>query len=297
MTYECGFRDLDESNDGARRGSVCHYVLECLIKPRHHHYIEKILKSGCYKVPAIARLIRIYAKNEGLEGKENFELVDKFIKTGLKADFFCAGWKLEKAEEEFNIEKDGYKIRGFIDKHATKLDENKARIDDYKSSKNKFSGKDAEFNIQAYMYALALYEKYGVDELDVNFVFLKFPRQPFQSFKITSKMLKGFEHYLTRMYSYLEDFNTKKAYSNFARDNDCWRLCGKKKNSTKKDGSPAWVCPWKYPMIYYEAKLPDKDKIQKSRTKEKLVEMGCEESSIQERYYSGCPRWNVAKAN
>lgn len=293
LTYECGFRDLDEGNDGSKRGTICHLVLECLIEDKHHHYIKKIQKAkSCYKVPQIKRLIMKHAKILGVDDEENLGLMDKFIQVGLKADFFCEGWDLQPAEEEFNIVKDRYKIRGFIDKHALQLAMDKARIDDYKTSKNKFTGKDAEFNIQAFMYALAIYEKYGVSEIDANFIFLKFPRAPFQSFTITESQLKGFEYWLGNMYSFLSDYGPAKAASNYAKHNDCWRLCGKGPSSKKKDGSPAWVCQWKYPFIYYEG-VDEKGKVRKAKTEEKLLDKGVDPDTVEEKFYRGCPSWDL----
>ena len=35
----------DKSNDGAKRGSICHLVFECLGNPRHKKHYSKILKN------------------------------------------------------------------------------------------------------------------------------------------------------------------------------------------------------------------------------------------------------------
>lgn len=300
LTYVLGFRDFDKGNDGSKRGTICHLILEVLLNPRHQKYIEDVKQHGIFLVPPILRLVKKHARILGVDDDANMSLMDTFIKVGLKSDYFCDGWDLQAPEKEFKIENEEphYKALGYIDKHAISLDGSKARVDDYKTSKTKFTGKDVSLNIQSLLYALALWKEGNYEEVEANFIFLKFVRQPWQRFKYDEKTIRGFEYYLADVYKYLKEFNLQKACSNFARRNESFNLCGKphyRPGDTKPDGSPAWVCPWRLPFIFYE--LVDKDGkiIKKSKEKQELLDLGKEGCIIQEKLYAGCPAWAKRK--
>ena len=297
LTYILGFRDFDKGNDGSKRGTICHLVLECIQdKISRHYLIEDFQETGFEGHPNIYRLVMKHAKVVGVDDKDNMDLMEGFIKVGLKSDFLCEGWDLQDPEKKFHIENKTpkYKILGFIDKHALDPEMKKGRIDDYKTSKLKFTGKDIKFNIQSLMYSLALAKEYDFEEYIVNFVFLKFPRKPMQTFVYTKEQLAGFEYYLANMYNYLNNFNIKKACSNFARNNDSYFLCGKhdyKLGQLKKDGvTPAWVCPVRQPFLYYELTDEKGKVIKKSKDREELVPVG--KQKVVDKFYSGCPAWN-----
>jgi len=302
--YHLGLRDIDGSNDGAKRGTICHLILEVLLNPRHQKYIVEIVANGTDSIPSVWRLVLKHAKILQVDDDANLKLIKGFISTGLKADYFCQEvqdpnhngekfWELQKPEKKFQIESENpeYKILGFIDKNAISCCGKKGRVDDYKTSKAKFTGKDKDFNVQGLMYALALWKELDLEEVDVNFLFLKFPKDPWQRFKFTDKHLKGFEVYLSEIYLYLKDFNTKKATSNFARFNDSYFLCGKEKGALKKDGSPAWVCSLKYPFVYYELKNKEGKIIGTSKIEQDMVDKMKEGDTIEEKLYLGCPAW------
>lgn len=292
VTYHLKFRDMDASNDGAKRGTICHLILECLILERRRKQVFNILTNGLKSDKAVCKLIDKHAKILNVNDENNMNMIHDFIIVGLKSDFYCAGWDLQPAEKRFIIEpKDEndrqYKIMGFIDKHALKPEEGKARVDDYKSSKQKFSGKDNDFNIQGLTYALALWKEGGYKEIDMNFVFLKFPKSPFQSFTYNENQLKGFEIFLEETYKYLSNFNIKKAVSNFGKFNGNSFICGKRKGDLKKDGSPAHICQWKDPFIYYQ--LTDENGNILKTSKEEGVLEAKEGQTVKEVYYAGCP--------
>jgi hypothetical protein len=185
-----------------------------------------------------------------------------------------------------------HEILGYIDKHAISHCGEKCRIDDYKTSKIKFTGKDAKFNIQALMYALAMKKEGQYKVAYVNFIFLKFPKSPLQSFEFDEATLNGFEHYLSDIYKYLKTYNLKKACSNFARNNENYFLCGKEPGDIKKDGSPAWVCPWKRPFLYFEVKDAEGKIKFTSKTKQEAVDKTENGDIMTEKYFAGCPAWN-----
>ncbi len=300
-TYVLGLRHIDEGNDGSRRGTICHLILECIQKkPNRHYLIKDFPEKGFDGNKSIYRLVLKEAKKVGVSDETNMALMESFIKTGLTSDFLCEGWKLNEPEMKFSIENENppYAILGFIDKSAISHCGNHARIDDYKTSKQKFSGKDISFNIQGLMYALALYKVGGFKKFFVNFIFLKFPatkrspKGPLQSFEYCDKTIRGFEIYLSNIYKYLKDFNIQKACSNFARDNENYFLCGKNPGDLNKAGEPAWICPYKFGFLYWE--LKDKNGKIKFTAKEeqKALDKMEEGDTIKEKWYGGCVRWN-----
>jgi hypothetical protein len=151
------------------------------------------------------------------------------------------------------------------------------------------------------MYALAMWKEGGYKNFFVNFIFLKFPitkrspKGPIQSFQYSEKTLRGFEYYLAEIYKYLTNFNNKKACSNFAKNNENYFLCGKEPGDLKKDGSPAWVCSFKRPFLYWEVKSSEgKIKYTSKKEKDSLDKMS-EGDTIVQKYFAGCPAWNKFK--
>lgn len=298
--YNLGFRHMDEGNDGSRRGTITHLILENLQHSKRHHRHKNFIENGFDGDQAIYRLVRKHAKIVGVDDQENLSLIEGFIKVGLATDFLCEGWNLKDPETKFQIESEDplYKILGFIDKSAVSHCGNHVRIDDYKTSKQKFSGKDVSMNVQGLIYALAMKKIGGYKKFFVNFLFLKFPKTnrspkgPIQSFEYDEKTLNGFEIYLANVYKYLSNFTIKKACSNFARNNENYFLCGKEPGDLKADGSAAWVCAYKRPFLYWEVK--DKEGKIKFTAKEeqKALDKMEDGDTIKEKWYGGCPRWN-----
>jgi len=290
-TYNLGFRHMDPGNSGSKRGTISHLVLENLQHPKRRKRIAKFIKTGFAGNPSIYRLVLKHAKILGISDDENVGMIEGFIQVGLKSDFLCEGWDLKDPEKKFQIESTNpeFKILGFIDKHAISSCGNHVRIDDYKTSKTKFGKKDIEFNVQALMYALAMMKEGGYKKAFVNFIFLKFPKSPVQPLEFDAKTINGFEIYLGNIYKYLKTFNTKKACSNFARDNENYFLCGKKPGDLNAKGLPAWVCPWKFPFLYWEVKDKNKKIKFTSKDEQKALDKVEEGDSIEQKYYPGCP--------
>jgi hypothetical protein len=225
----------DRSNDGASRGSICHLVFECLGNPRHNHHYKKIVKGGTvWASPAVGRLVDTYSRKLEVNDKENLALIDKMIINGLHYDFYGdAHGKPTKgiSEEEFNIviDEDGkkYSIRGFIDKLFLYSKKKKAIIRDFKSSKRVFKGKELTDNLQNLMYALAVKHLYPTYlKRQSEFIFLKFDLSEdlfgnpgsgiVRMEEISGDELEGFEHYLTEVQKFIDQFSQKEAVSNLA---------------------------------------------------------------------------------
>lgn len=310
--YYCKYVLLlpDGSNDGAKRGSICHLIFEVLGDPKRKKIFSKIIKNkDVFCSPSIKRLIEKHAKILEVDDEDNINLIKEMILNGLLYDFF--GAKVGKptisvSEQDFDIvsNKDGarYRIKGFIDKLFLYKKKNFALIRDFKTSKQKFKGKEVSDNLQDYMYSLAvkhlfpeytnrasefLFLKFSLDESDDSGIIKMEP--------IDEEDLEGFEIQLSEIQTYLDNFSEQDARSNFASrqeypsDNSFGGplQCGfaKYKGQLKKDGSVMWHCPMKFDFDYYVSLDKDGRAI-----KAYLDESEAPEGSVLEkRHYEGCP--------
>jgi len=252
----------DTGNDGARRGNVAHEVLEILLNKRHKNvYDAAIQHDCCIEVPSLWRLILRIAKRFQVDDKTNLKMIDGFIMTGLKNEFFGPVNTVKvEAEKEFTLDIDKpeigvkYSARGFIDKSVfvCEGDEAKIKTCDYKSSKSKFEGEKEEFNIQSMLYQNALRYLYPeIKKRDFSFLFLKFPKNPWQTQpSLSDDELDTFEKILTEWHRGMSEFTEKDSVSNLAALNEehCW-LCGRE--GIKKDGTPMWMCSVRNPVDYF----------------------------------------------
>ena len=305
----------DKSNDGAKRGSICHLIFEVLGEKKRKKYYNKLIKTeDIYSVPSIKRLVMKHAKREEVDDEENIQLIKEMTYNGLTYDFF--GSDLSKPTEEYSekdfeiVKNDGeirYKIRGFIDKLFLYKRKKFAIIRDFKTSKAVFKGKDATDNLQDLMYSLAVRNLFPEYSTRVSeFLFLKFDLDAESSNSGLMQMkpldddeLEGFELQLSEIQNYLDSFSLKHAKKNFAAykgfPNDGSfsgkLLCGfaKKKGELKLDGNPKWYCPMKFDFFYYQVKNSDGDVIAsyfEEEFEENLVPDG---GTYELKYYEGCP--------
>ena len=285
-TYWCKYHlNLpDTTNSGALRGTICHLVLELLLKKRHEKHFKAILENKTIQASKpVDRIIIKFLKDNDIYDDENYPLVDKMIYVALDHDFFGGeGAYIETPEQEFRIQnkKPKYNIYGFIDKPIQYEKEKTIKIVDYKTSKQKFRGEELESNVQAMMYSLAarkIWPKFK--KVVVQFLFLKFPRSPAQELEYSEDQLRGFEYFLESVNEAISAFGEKEAQSNYAADNQYHWLCGPAKSG--------WICPFHKPFDYY-ALLNEKGEIIKSSHKDdlKIKEGQC----VEKRHYDGCPR-------
>lgn len=279
------------SNKGSDLGTIAHLVLECLLNKRHLKHYENLRKNKtCTKNPVICRLIRKYLVKMGHEDEE-LKTVDQFLQVALDTDFFLAGFELGPTEYKFEIQNENpkYHILGYIDKYGEK--DGVVKITDYKTQKQKFSGKDLTFNVQAMMYILAAKKLWPkTRKAFVNFIMLRFKKNPVQTVTYSDDVIRGFESYLEYLTEYLSDFTYEKAISDMAiYDYSRKMLCGGAEG-VKDDGSPKWQCPFKKPFNYY-ALLDEKGSVVKSEFKKEDLKPK-EGQTVKEMSYGGCPYFN-----
>lgn len=280
------------SNKGADLGTIAHLVLECLLNPRHKKHYESLRKNKNFSnSPSVARLILKYLRKMGHDDSE-LNIVNDFLQVAINVDFFVNGFDIGEPEFKFEIQNENpkYHILGYIDKYGTK--DGVVKITDYKTQKQRFSGKDLSFNVQAMMYQLAIKKLWPQTKKSfVNFIMLRFKKNPVQTISYSDDVLRGFELYLEYLTEYLKDFTYDKAVSDMAAyDPSRKMLCGKEPGQFKDDGSPVWVCAYKRPFKYF-ALLDESGNVIKSEFKKEDLKIK-EGQTIKEMTYSGCPYFN-----
>lgn len=287
----------EKNNDGARRGSICHAVLEYLQHDKHSDNHGRIMDADSVEGDeATLRLVKRHFEIADMDDKsnKNLQLVKDMIMIGLNHDFFCLedDGKLGHAEQEFLIESSDpeYLIRGYIDKHAFYDNGDTIKIIDYKTSKKRFKKNELDGNPQAMMYSLATKTLWpDVKKTIFNFLFLKPDLQdkPIQELEFTDEQLRGFEYYVSGIYKLINNFTEKDAKANFARDT--------KKNAWLCGAGPTWVCPQRDPYDYYVL-LDEESKILSS-SKDESELVAKKGQTIEKRSYEGCPRWHNSETS
>jgi hypothetical protein len=328
-TYWCKYilKLPDRSNDGASKGSICHLILELLGRGDRRALFDELTSNGTiWDSPAIKRLVIYHAKKLGVNDQENLDDIDKMMINGLNYDFFGNdkdGLEKEFSEKSFALSVDlgesHYNIRGFIDKLFLYKDKT-ALIRDFKTSKQKFKGKEISDNMQDLMYCLAVKKLYPEYKGLSEFLFLKFDLDKdlfgsrgsgaIRMKELSEKTLEGFEHELASIQDYLETFDKDKARSNYAGAQGYPKdgtfggplACGKDgfkmskgKEVLDKDGNPikAFICAFRKPFKYY-CLLDEYGEVKKSVHKGEepsLEKIKCPSDTIEEREYEGCPHW------
>jgi len=290
LKYNCGLPS--SGNTGSRLGSVTHSILECLAEPRRKELVNEAIACGKpLSIPCLNRYATILLKRENEDSLENFDKVDGFLLTALESDFFGKGCLEYYTEYEFDINNGLYWIYGFIDRMF--IYEDRVRILDFKTSKKKFAkgSDDMEFNVQALMYALVASKLFPDKKIEVEFLFLKFKKDPLIKMVFSQTQIDGFEEYLKYISSYLQNFGIEKALANMASSDVKRRwLCGKDAYTEKADGSIAWSCEYRAPFLYFEA-VKDGVVVKSAYTKKELDKYEKLGYTIIQRRHSGCPRF------
>lgn len=242
----------DLGNSGSSRGSTLHETLELLANKKHKKHYDLILKEkNGFASPALNRLIKRYAKNHGVDDVENMEIIRNFLYCALKNDFYFEGADEVFVEREFEVKTDKYHVKGFLDLVAFYHDKKIAVIRDWKSSKAKFSKDEIDYNLQSLIYSFFIKKLYPDYQIICQFYFLKFVNNPIQEKIHTEKELDAIEDFLEYFSEYLDNFDSKTAYSNLAVSSIETRwLCGGKLGEFNKEGKEKWKCSMKYPFEY-----------------------------------------------
>ncbi len=299
--YWCNYhlKIPQKQNEGAKKGSVCHTVFEMLLSKTRKKYFDKIVAGGSVtEVPSIERLIKKHIKKYQIrDAQQSFLHIDQMILVGLKNDFYVAGGTLVAPEFEFDIvsETPRFRIRGLMDKPYIRGDE--VVIDDFKSSKNVFAGEDQESNLQALFYSFASTVLWPGKKPMVRFVFLQHPKNAMMEIKFTEDALLGFQYYLEATQLKVEGFNQTVAKNNFAADQPHGKdtfsgksLCGwaTRPDELKKDGTPKWHCPYRFPFAYFAIKKDGK--VVTTALEKSQLRALKEGEKVEILNYAGCPK-------
>lgn len=313
----------DPSNDGAKRGSVVHLVFEVLgtKKRQKQKIVNKILEAGSIDSHSgVKRLVEKHAKKLGVADEENIKSINAMILNGLSYDFYGDKSGLGKPTEALSevpfdmMVQEGnlrYRVRGFIDKLFLYKKHKKAIIRDFKTSKSVFVGKEIDDNLQDYIYCLAVKKLFPEYSNRISeFLFLKYnldhndpigSNGVIQMKPISDIELRGLEMQLTATQNYLDNFNKDLAKSNlasnqpFPKEGFCGPLlCGfaKRPDQLKKDGSPMWFCPSKFPFNYFLIRDKDGGFVNSVLEKDFSLEMVPEGGIFERVEYKGCPSHN-----
>jgi hypothetical protein len=196
-----------------------------------------------------------------------------------------------------------YRIKGFLDKVS--IYNNKfARIIDYKSSRSQedFKEESLQDNVQAKMYSLAVKKKWPELIPIVEFLLLQFPENPLRRVKFSNADLDKFEEYLGEVYGKIDNFTEKDASSNFAaakfpegKGFNGKLQCGwnwkqgfvQSPDEKKKDGSPKYYCPYRFPFDYWALVNNETGEVSKTCFLDEKLEEKAGHSVIKKKY-RGC---------
>ncbi|MEK6882091.1 MAG: PD-(D/E)XK nuclease family protein [Nanoarchaeota archaeon] len=272
----------DKPNLGALIGTLIHLIFEVLSHPRHRKHYDEIIKKYKYS-KSIKRFIKKAAKRLNIPLKENQDLINKMILTGLQYDFFLENYKNVETEKRIEIEGRNWKLNGFIDKLGVRNDDNNTcLIRDFKSSK-----KIDVNEIQALCYSLGMKKLKNMTSI-VEFLFLQFPNNLSHKLQFTDEQLNGFELFLEDIAEKLQDFDEKKACSDFAANDIKKRwLCGKREPT--KNGT-IFMCQYREPFDYF-ALIDENGKVLKTDFEKKNLKCNVNQFIVKHRF-SGCPAWN-----
>lgn len=301
----------DASNDGAKRGTICHNLLECLLNKRHRKYLDIVENSGISH-PVIERFVKKQMKKVNLgmispKFEDNYKMIEEMVIVGIKSDFLMTavtkGENYEiHGEKKFNFAafKDGkplFVVKGIIDKYVEIGGD--ISIADYKTSSQKFKKKELEKDWQSLIYSL-FFKRLRDKNPSFNFIFLRFPKSSTVHNSVTEEQIKKCEKELEEISIKMSNFSAENAFENFAADkgflsNDegfgGLSMCGRSKypEQKKEDGSPVYACSLKWPMLYYAEKDQNGKIVRSSLEK---IEKSKEGNRVVKMKYNGCPKFN-----
>lgn len=267
----------DETNTGAKIGSIAHLIFELLLKPRHRKRFDEVALLGTIGSKVLSRFCRKQLKKVDILTEDNVILLSDMVNLGLSLDYFAEGGQLLEPELEFDHDFGGFRVIGYIDRAI--LYDKIVKIQDYKTGKKKFKGDDEEANLQAMIYSLAARRLWPNHTPKVEFIFLRFGKDPIMEANFTDEDLDGLKYYLTEIQSKLENFTDKDLLSNVAKDTDRRWMCFAGKT---------WKCPYLNEFDYYVLLDKDGKVVVSSKNENDLLNKKAENMIIEKRNHAGC---------
>lgn len=317
-------------NDGSKRGTICHALLECLVKPNHRHYVKKLADKGdVFAFPPIAKYLELLATREKLPLDQvvvnkdktglmtHREEINNMLIVALTNDFLGKPTDEILSEIKHTVEvytgdakhDKKFNILGVIDKVFVRRNDKgeveEVEIVDYKTSSKKFDEADLESNLQGLVYQFFAKKMFpGVKKIIFKFLFLRFPRNPVVVVPpLPDEDIGGLEHYLTYITRYMSKFTEAHAKKNFAKYNKASQfLCGmygnkkyKVKGKKIEHNEPAFLCALRDPYDYWAVIDVEGNNVRSAMTKEELK--ATKDEVVVQRKYGGCPAWHAQKKN
>jgi len=283
-------------------GEIAHTIFECLAKEKRKGLVNKLLMEkspNIFLTKLLGRFARTLLKKHKLNMDEWKKDLNFLVINGLKDDFYQEGAiEFFKPEYEFWIKLPTLECRGFIDRAAKyppndKYPKGYIVVRDFKSQKEKFTDEELSFNIQASIYAWALFRETELPVI-VEFVLLRHGCRQIVDWP-GEENLKGIVSYLEYISAYIQDFNLEKAKSNFAADdpNKSW-LCAKYvryQGQLKKNGEEMFCCYARFPKKLYMV-LKEGGKEIKYTTDDPSKIKEDDWPNVKELDHGGCPRFH-----
>lgn len=290
----------DSGNSGAWRGSTVHDIFEILANKRHEKIVKRCIKAKtCKGEIALWKLVNKYATKYSVGDPENLELIDSFLVTGLKTEFYGPEGTIDSfTEKEFDLEineDDGlisFRIKGFIDRGFTIKENDSLYLEcrDFKSSKHRFEEEKIKNNTQAIIYQIALSYLFPDIKLKTfKFIFLKFVNKPVQVFELyNEEQIYGYKVFLTEMQKRIDNFSEKDIPVNYAAIDLKLLMTRCGKEGFKVNGDPYFICNAQKPVEYYVI-VNKENEIVKSAFKEADLKPKTETGEkVELRKYLGC---------
>jgi len=263
-------------------GSLAHAILECLYRKKHRHHHDIIKSTGTiYSSAAVARLVKRWQIKHSI-AEDLIADVDAMIILVLTQTNFLDEGATRKfqPEHEFRMTlKNRAIIKGFLDRFA--IFDDKARIIDYKSQRNRFTKEEVIDSFQSLVYQLFLWKEYGM-LAEVVYVLLRHPptkKMPDKHLQITPPatpaVLAGFESYLEHMYNVINNFTFEDACSKWHSDTG---FCDR-------------VCSYRRPMDYHAIRHKTTGELIRTTMIDNPPKLG-ENEVMSIEHFGGCVRWN-----
>lgn len=264
-------------------GTVAHSVLEAIRRTKHKKHYDLIKEKGSiYASSSIARLVKIWQNKEKI-AQELIDDVDAMVMLVINdTNFLDAGAiKTFDPEHEFLLKlPSGGLVKGFIDRLAEY--EDKFKVTDYKSAREKFPKKKVLNSFQAFTYMLYIWKKFG-KLAEVEFIMMRHPptkRTPEKHLQVTKasspELLDGFELYMDSLYLTLQNFDENLAKNNYCQD----------------EGFCRNVCSYYRGFNYKSVKKKDTHALVKNYFVDTEIHLNDDEY-VETLYFEGCPKFNV----